>query len=79
MNNKQIYKSVSKYKNMDISNFIEEYLGIKLSLYQKFLLKINGIKGKIYYNLFSPIRPFNISNIIVIMNKERKNNDNRTV
>ena len=39
MENKQFYKSTSKYKDMDSIKFIEDYFGIKLLPYQKVLLK----------------------------------------
>ena len=58
MENKQFYKSTSKYKDMDSIKFIEDYFGIKLLPYQKVLLKALDTKNKIYYMAFSPIRPF---------------------
>lgn len=60
MENKQFYKSTSKYKDMDSIKFIEDYFGIKLLPYQKVILKTLDIKDKIYYTVFSPIRPFHI-------------------
>lgn len=63
MENKQFYKSTSKYKNMNSIEFIEDYLGIKLLPYQKVILKAFNIKNKIYYTVFSPIRPYHVFSI----------------